>query len=45
VWRRLGLEVPVVRHLPRRLHVHVLPLDLCYHPEVHVPHLELGVAP
>jgi hypothetical protein len=31
--------------LPLYLFHHVLPLDSCLHLEVHVPHLELGVAP
>jgi hypothetical protein len=33
-----------VEHLPLYPFLHVLPLDSCLHLEVHVPHLELGVA-
>ena len=36
--------MPVVL-LPLYPFLHVLPLDSCLHLEVHVPHLELGVAP
>jgi hypothetical protein len=30
--------------LPPCLHVHAHPLDPCHRLEVHVPHLEMGVA-
>jgi hypothetical protein len=40
----LELEVPMVLLLPCPF-LHVLPLDPCLHLKVHVPHLELGIAP
>jgi hypothetical protein len=44
-WCRLRLEVLVVHLLPPCLLVHALPLDQFNHLEVHVLHLERGVAP